>query len=87
MECEEQVNSRSSGGGQDAPPEGFYKYVATESPVAAPSDPVVSASKRDDFIKRIYGKFAAVKAASCRGKYRIRLKGAACHGVACCEVK
>ena len=87
MDCEEQINSRSSGDGQDAPPEGFYKYVAAESPVAAPSDPDVSAKRRDEFINRIYSKFAAVKAASCRGKYRIRLKGAACHGVACCEVE
>ena len=70
------TSSRSSGDGQDAPPEGFYRYVATESPVVAPSNSEVSAKRRGDLINRLYSKFAAVKAAS--ANMRVRRHDPAC---------
>ena len=76
-------------------PEGFYTYVAAEPPPPIPSDPHAAAIRRDEFLNRIRIKEAAnqvvvdarVKRTSmtCRGKYRIIVKGAACHGRACCE--
>ena len=76
-------------------PEGFYTYVAAEPPPRIPSDPHAAAIRRDEFLNRIRIKEAAnqlvvdarVKRDSltCRGKYRIIVKGAACHGRACCK--
>ena len=76
-------------------PEGFYTYVVAEPPPRIPSDPHAAAIRRNEFLDRIRIKVAAnqlivdarVKRDSltCRGKYRIIVKGAACHGRACCK--
>ena len=76
-------------------PEGFYEYVAVEPPPPIPSDSNVTAMRRNELRDRIKVKEAANKFKSdarvrresltCKGKYRIIVKGAACHGPACCE--
>ena len=76
-------------------PDKFYTYVAVEPPPLTPSDPEASARRRDEILTRIKVKIAANKAVNdarvqrasmtCKGKYRILVKGAACHGRACCE--
>ena len=76
-------------------PEGFYTYVAVEPPPLIPSDSNVTAMRRDELRARIKIKEVASKAITdarvrrdsltCKGKYRIIVKGAACHGRACCE--
>ena len=76
-------------------PEGFYEYVAFEPPPLIPSDSNVIAMRRDELRARIKIKEFASKAItdarvrrvslSCKGKYRCFVKGAACHGRACCE--
>ena len=76
-------------------PEGFYEYVAVEPPPPIPSDSNVTAMRRNELRDRIKVKEAANQLKSdarvrresptCKGKYRIIVKGAACHGPACCE--
>ena len=76
-------------------PEGFYEYVAVEPPPPIPSDSNVAAMRRNELRDRIKVKEAANKvrtdarvrreSLTCKGKYRIIVKGAACHGPACCE--
>lgn len=76
-------------------PEGFYTYVAVVPPPPIPSDSEATARRRDELMSRIKIKIAANKAVNdaqakrvsltCRGKSRIMVKGAACHGQACCE--
>ena len=76
-------------------PEGFYTYVAAEPPPRIPSDSHAATIRRNEFLNRIRIKEAANKPIvdarvrreprTCRGKYRIIVKGAACHGRACCK--
>ena len=75
-------------------PEGFYEYVAVEPPPPIPSDSNATAMRRNELRDRIKVKEAASKAntdarvrresLTCKGKYRIIVKRAACHGRACC---
>ena len=76
-------------------PEGFYTYVAAEPPPLIPSDSAAAARRWGELRARIRGKELLMRASSkvrilktsitCKGKYRIMAKGAACHGQACCE--
>ena len=76
-------------------PEGFYTYVAAEPPPLIPSDSGVAARRWDELRARIRGKELMMRtiqkvrilktSITCKGKYRIMAKGAACHGQACCE--
>ena len=77
-------------------PKGFYRYSVAADPPPVPTEPGITAKKREDLHTRIKNKELANKtiadakvvrnSAACKGKYRIITKGAACHGRACCEV-
>ena len=76
-------------------PEGFYEYVAVEPPPRTPSDSHATEIRRNELLDRIRIKEAANKSIAdarvrrepltCKGKYRIIVKGVACHGRACCK--
>ena len=72
-------------------PEGFYPYVAVVPPPPVPSDSALTARRWDELKARIRHKELVREMRvhdarlQCRGKYRILVKGAACHGPACCE--
>ena len=77
-------------------PKGFYRYTAAVDPPPTPTEPGITAKRREELHARIRSKELANKtiadaevaknSVACKGKYRIIAKGAACHGRACCEV-
>ena len=75
--------------------EGFYENVAVEPPPRIPSDSHAVELRRNELRDRIKVKEVANKVIvdarvrreplTCKGKYRIIVKGAASHGRACCK--
>ena len=82
-------------------PEGFYRYEPVAPAPATASDSSSGSARwlamrarirakelatlTSDGTKVDAGSEAHSKGSTCKGKYRIRSKGAACHGRACCE--